>query len=69
MQRLAGSLAEVQDALKEREEGAKHAAEKIASLQKVSEFTRSLKQSGEQMEAFVGRGQGQAAGGDGGWFN
>jgi len=51
MQRLAGSLAEAQDALKERDEGAKHAAEKMASLQKVSEFTQRLKQSGEQIEA------------------
>ena len=51
MATLAESLNEAQDTLKEREKEAKHAAEKMASLQKVSEFTQRLKQSGEQIEA------------------
>ena len=42
----------MQDALKEREKEAKHAADKVASLQQeVSELTQRLKQSGERMEA------------------
>jgi hypothetical protein len=49
MQRLAGSLAKAQDALKEREEEAKHSAEKMASLQEVSELTQRLQQSGEPL--------------------
>jgi hypothetical protein len=49
MQRLAVSHAEAQDALKEREEEAKHSAEKMASLQEVSELTQRLQQSGEPL--------------------